>query len=171
MDKKLLLVIDVQNDFVNGSLPAEGAKDIIEPIIQKIEDCIIKGYTVIYTMDTHGNDYFNTDEGKNIPIEHCKLDTYGWQIVQGVYKQGCKIIQKDAFTSKKLLEDIQVENFTSIELLGLCTDICILENALLLKRNIKKATIAVHKNLTAGSTYQKHINALQGLEKNGIKIL
>ncbi len=171
MDKKVLLVIDMQNDFVSGALPAERAKDIVLPVIQKIEECIKNGYTIVYTMDTHDNSYFNTEEGKNLPVEHCQKGSYGWQIVEGVYKQGCKIIQKNAFTSKELVQFIQAANFTNIELVGLCTDICILKNALLLHANVKNATIAVHKHLTAGTTQQKHIATLKILETKKIKIL
>ena len=139
--------------------------------VKKIEECIQNGYTVVYTMDTHSADYLQTEEGINLPIIHCQKGSDGWQLVKGIYKQNCKIIEKDAFTSLEFLQFVEKNNFTTVEFVGLCTDICILENALLLSKSEKNLSIAVHKNLTAGTTYQKHIEALKTLQTIGVQIL
>ena len=140
-------------------------------MIKKIEESIQNGYTVVYTMDTHSANYLQTEEGIKLPIVHCQKESNGWQLVKGIYKPNCKIIEKDTFTSLEFLQFVEKNNFTTVEFVGLCTDICILENVLLLSKNGKNLSIAVHKNLTAGTSYQKHIQALKTLQAIGVQIL
>lgn len=171
MEKKLLVVVDMQNDFINGSLPAEGAATIVKEIKQKIEACLQQGYGIVYTMDTHHSGYLQTVEGKNLPILHCQKGSYGWQLVADIYKEGCTIIEKSTFVAFSLVSFIEKNNFNQIEFVGVCTDICVLENALLLANTLPNLSIAVHKNLTAGTTVQKHKLAIQTLKEHGIHII
>lgn len=171
MCKKIFVVIDMQNDFIDGNLPAEDAKAIVQPLQQKIEDCLKQGYTVVYTMDTHDNDYLMTEEGKNIPIVHCQKGSYGWQLVEGIYKKEQLIFEKAAFVCHELVDFIEKNKFTVVELAGLCTDICIVENALLLQKKLPNISIAVHQNLTAGTTKERHFSTLQHLKEQGIVLL
>lgn len=171
MSKKIFIVIDMQNDFIDGSLPAEGAKEIIKPLYQKIEAYLQQGITVVYTMDTHYTDYLQTEEGKNLPILHCQKGSKGWQLVDTIYKNNAMIFEKSTFIAYSLVEYLKNTSYTLIELAGLCTDICILENALYLQKKLPHLTIAVHKDLTAGTTKEKHASALQLLKEKGITIL
>ncbi len=165
----VLIVIDMQNDFITGSLKNEDAKKIVNGICEKIKS--FKG-KIIATRDTHNLDYLQTNEGKNLPIVHCVKNTSGWeiesQILKELEKKDYKIIDKPTFG---YLGEWNLENVKNIEICGTCTDICVISNALILKAKYPDANVSVIKNLCAGLTEQKHNEALSIMESCQVKII
>lgn len=162
--KKLLIVVDMQNDFVDGALGSSEAQAIVLNVIEKIES--FDG-DIIATYDTHFDDYPKTSEGKKLPVPHCIKGTYGWELNEAVQtaleKKGYASVEKPTFGSVDLPEIIREEYGEEdlyIELCGLCTDICVVSNALLLKANFPEASIAVDASCCAGVTPEKHKAAL-----------
>ena len=131
--KKLLVVIDMQNDFVDGSLGTEEAMKIVPEVQARIEQHKSEGQEVVFTMDTHYDNYLETLEGKNLPVEHCKKETEGWQLCSPLSGYEGKRFEKPTFGSVELAAYARDKDYDSIELVGLCTDICVISNALLLK--------------------------------------
>lgn len=159
-----MIVIDMQNDFIDGSLGTAEAVAIIENVKDKIRQ--YSPEDVIATMDTHGEDYMNTQEGKYLPVEHCIKGTDGWKIREDIASllTGAKIYEKPTFGSMQLAADLkalsEVEEF-ELELIGLCTDICVASNALLLKAYMPEVKISVDPACCAGVTPEKHLAALE----------
>lgn len=167
----LLLVVDMQNDFINGALGTKEAEKILPKVIDKIKN--YKGQ-IIFTRDTHGKDYLKTQEGKNLPVEHCIEGTYGWELQEEIQrlaeKSESRIINKPSFGSlelPKLLKDLRVSN---IELVGLCTDICVISNAMILKAALPEVNISVDSSCCAGVTPESHDNALKAMKMCQIEI-
>ena len=162
--KKILIVVDMQKDFVDGALGTGEAVAIVDNVVKKIE-----GFDgdIIVTYDTHPENYMETQEGKNLPVPHCIKGTDGWKLdakVQAaVDKKAYKVIEKPTFGSTELSEYIR-ENYNpeeiEIELIGLCTDICVVSNALLLKANFTETEISVDASCCAGVTPGSHNAAL-----------
>lgn len=172
--KKLLLVIDMQNDFIHGTLGTKEAIAILPRVINKVahfeED-------VIYTKDTHTADYKNTQEGRNLPVQHCVRGTDGWRLESTLEKlfleKGCTGVEKTTFGAKQLpalLERQYPEGVEEIELVGLCTDICVISNALLLKAFFPEVKISVDAACCAGVTPESHRNALEAMRMCQIEI-
>lgn len=165
--KKFLIVVDMQNDFVDGALGTPEAVKIVPEVVKKIKsypkECIYA------TRDTHGTDYFKTREGKFLPVEHCIIDTPGWQINDEVAKAlgDVNVIDKETFGSTKLAEMLKKEwekEPFSVELVGLCTDICVVSNALLIKAQLPECDITVDAACCAGVTPASHLAALLTME-------
>ena len=162
--RKILIVIDMQNDFIDGSLGTAEALAIVENVKDKISQ--YSPADVIATMDTHGKDYMNTQEGKFLPVEHCIKGTEGWKIREDIAAllDGAKIYEKPTFGSVQLAADLkelsQAEDI-ELELIGLCTDICVVSNALLLKAYMPEVQISVDSSCCAGVTPEKHRAALE----------
>jgi nicotinamidase-related amidase len=162
--KQFLIVVDMQNDFVDGALGSAEAVSIVPLVCEKIKN--FDGQ-IIVTYDTHTEDYMNTLEGKNLPVPHCIKDTAGWQlnkdVEQALANKDYIEIEKPTFGSTDLPEVIKeiagFEDF-EIELLGLCTDICVVSNALLLKANFPEKHISVDSRCSAGVTVDSHNAAL-----------
>ncbi|MBE5845000.1 MAG: cysteine hydrolase [Butyrivibrio sp.] len=171
--RKVLVVIDMQNDFIDGSLGTKEAEAIVPNVVEKI-----KGYKtedIFATRDTHQANYMETQEGKNLPVEHCIEGTKGWEINDEVAKAlgAATIIDKPTFgstiladTMKKLYEKEDLE----IEMVGLCTDICVVSNALMLKAVMPEVKISVDANCCAGVTPEKHNAALETMRSCQIYI-
>ena len=153
---KTLIVIDMQNDFVDGALGTKEAVAIVENVRQKIEQYKARGDEIIFTRDTHGENYPETNEGRNLPVVHCVRGTHGWQLVEGLYVDGAKIIDKPSFG----YTGWGSFNFESVELIGLCTDICVVSNALILKAEFPEIEISVDPSCCAGVTPETHEAAL-----------
>lgn len=169
----ILLVIDMQNDFIDGSLGTPEAVGIVAAVKKKIEE--FDG-TVYFTRDTHQKDYLSTQEGKNLPVEHCIEGTEGWQIrpeLDALRKSD--VIDKPTFGSVKLGEMIKSLNdaqpIDSITLIGLCTDICVLSCALLVKAFVPEVPVKVDASCCAGVTKESHENALNAMQVCQIEIL
>ena len=164
--KKTLIVVDMQNDFIDMALGTPEAVAIVPAVKAKIESYVNQGDEVIFTRDTHGEDYLSTPEGKKLPVPHCIKGTKGWQIADGLYVEGCKIIDKPNFG----WPNWQLEA-DAIELVGLCTDICVVSNALILKANFPEKEIYVDASRCAGVTVDSHNAALTTMKMCQINIL
>ncbi|GAB6181220.1 cysteine hydrolase [Desulfotomaculum defluvii] len=169
---KVLVVIDMQNDFINGALGTEEAIKIVDSAKAKIDSYLEAGDTVIYTQDTHTEAYLQTQEGKTLPVEHCIKGTPGWEISQRVYVSGCPVIEKPSFGSIELAELIAgMGEMQSIELIGICTDICVISNALILKAKMPEVPIMVDASCCAGVTLESHQNALDAMKACQIEVI
>ncbi len=153
---KTLIVIDMQNDFIDGSLGTKEAVAIMPQVKAKIQEYAKCGHEIIFTRDTHGEDYLNTPEGKKLPVVHCIKGTTGWEIADGLYVEGSQIIDKPSFGYTGWGE----RSFEEIELIGLCTDICVVSNALILKALFPNAAINIDPTCCAGVTPESHEAAL-----------
>lgn len=166
---KYLIVVDMQNDFISGSLGSELAKAIVPNVVQKVRSFDGK---VIFTRDTHFADYMQTQEGKNLPVEHCIKDTEGWQICDELKPYVNEVTDKITFGSvdlPKILSDYN-EEIEEIELCGLCTDICVISNAMILKATFPEVKISVDSNCCAGVTMESHNTALSAMKAVQIEV-
>ncbi len=165
--RKILIVIDMQNDFINGALGTKEAEAVVKPVIEKIKSYNIND--VYATRDTHTENYLETNEGRHLPVVHCIKGTAGWEIDKRVAEalKGAVIIDKPAFGSVELagfLRDENMKEQLEIELVGLCTDICVISNALLLKANMPEVNISVDSKCCAGVTPESHRAALETMK-------
>ena len=169
---KILIVVDMQNDFVTGSLANPAAQAIVPKIAKKIDQYLKKGYRVIFTRDTHSADYLETPEGKNLPIPHCIYGTWGWVVVNELNHPECKHIDKSTFGYKYWEYEIYNGNgeIENIELVGTCTDICVISNALLLKTVYPNIPISVDSSCCAGLSPTKHEAALETMRSCQINV-
>lgn len=165
--RNILVVIDMQNDFIDGALGTQEAQAIVGTVVEKI-----KAYPksdVYATRDTHGADYLDTAEGKKLPVEHCIRGTKGWEIHPDIARllEPSHIVDKPTFGSlvlTRLLEEENKQEEIQVELVGLCTDICVVSNALLLKAALPENTICVDASCCAGVTPKSHEAALMTME-------
>ena len=173
--RKLLVVIDMQNDFIDAALGSADAVAIVEPVKEKIRS--YPAEDIYVTMDTHGEDYLQTQEGKYLPVEHCIIGTDGWQIredIEDLLTDDAKIYEKPTFGSTKLAEDLRAlsgEEEIEIELVGLCTDICVVSNAMLLKAFMPEVKISVDAVCCAGVTPERHAAALETMRSCQIQVI
>lgn len=167
---KYLIVVDMQVDFINGALGSDLAVAIVPNVVEKVKSFDGK---VIFTRDTHFEDYMNTQEGKNLPVTHCIKDTDGWQICDELKPYADVIIDKLTFGSIELPDFIKSFNepIEKIELCGLCTDICVISNAVVLKAAFTEVPIAVDSSCCAGVTVESHNNALNAMKVIQIEII
>ena len=169
---KILAVIDMQKDFIDGALGTKEAVQIVDVVEKKADEFLNAGDLVIYTRDTHQSSYLETQEGKNLPVVHCVEGTEGWQIHEKVYKEGCPIIDKPSFGSLELAEWVAArEDVDEIVVVGLCTDICVISNVMILKARLPEILISVAADCCAGVTPQSHQNALEAMKMCQVKIL
>lgn len=171
--RKLLIVVDMQNDFVDGALGTPEAQSIVEKVVEKIRSYPERD--VIVTLDTHTSDYMATQEGKNLPVVHCVRGTKGWELNPAVAEAAAhaKVYEKPTFGSIRLAEDLRVlSQFEDLELelIGLCTDICVVSNALLLKAAMPEVPISVDAACCAGVTPATHDSALATMQMCQIKV-
>ncbi len=172
-DMKFLIVVDMQNDFIDGALGTNEAVSILPAVKKKIENFDGK---VLFTRDTHEEDYLSTQEGENLPVEHCIKGTDGWQIrpeLDALRKE--EAIDKPSFGSVALSQllkayDTYEEKIESITLIGLCTDICVISNAMLIKAFLPETPIFVDAACCAGVTPESHERALDAMKVCQINI-
>lgn len=166
--KSTLIVIDMQKDFIDGVLGTKEAVAIVPRVKKKIEEYKASGREIIYTRDTHFEDtYMKSLEGKKLPVKHCIKDTEGWQLEHGLYVEGSKIIDKLTFGYVGWNE----YDFTDVEICGLCTDICVVSNALILRGNNPNMDILVDAACCAGVTPEKHSAALEVMRSCQIDVV
>lgn len=163
----------MQNDFIDGSLGSEEAVKIVDKVNRLIEK--FDG-PVLYTRDTHYKNYMKTQEGKNLPVSHCIEGTKGWQITSKIPQPGKNcVVDKPTFGStvlaKKVVRMHKSSPFESITLVGLCTDICVISNALILKAALPEVKILVNKSCCAGTSVKNHNNALKAMACCQIEIV
>ena len=157
---KTLIVVDMQNDFIDGSLGTKEAQAIVPNVKKKIQEYKNRGDEIIFTRDTHQSDYLDTPEGKKLPVVHCIEGPKGWQIADGLEVEGCTYIDKPTFGWTHWNE----RTFQEIEMVGLCTDICVVSNALILKATFPSVEITVDASCCAGVTPQTHLAALETMK-------
>ncbi len=165
-----LIVIDMQKDFINGALGTPEAVAILPRVKEKLEAARAAGATVIFTRDTHTEEYLSTNEGAHLPVKHCIRGTDGWQIDPTLHVGDATVIDKPTFGFfgwKDYIPDIPE---LSIELIGLCTDICVVSNALILKALYPEAAISVDPTACAGVTPETHIAALSTMKMCQVKL-
>ena len=166
---RFLIVVDMQNDFISGSLGSSEAQAIVPRVVRKVAS--FQG-TVVFTRDTHTEEYLSTQEGKNLPVLHCVKGTDGWQICKELAPYAQHVVDKGAFGSIDLpaylgtLGDVE-----EVELCGLCTDICVISNAMLLKSAYPETTMKVDASCCAGVTEERHNTALSAMRAVQIQIL
>ncbi len=172
--KKVLIVTDMQNDFVDGCLGTKEAVAIIPAVVKKIMD--FNG-SIIATFDTHGEDYMNTREGKHLPVPHCIKGTGGWklnpEVQKALDKKGYIAVEKTSFGSTDLPELLKKEargEELSVELIGLCTDICVVSNAFIVKAFFPEIEVSVDPECCAGVTPETHEAALLTMKTCQINI-
>lgn len=165
-----LIVVDMQNDFISGSLGSEQAKKIVQNVVEKVKN--FDG-TILFTRDTHGEDYLKTQEGKNLPVPHCIKGTFGHEICDELKPFAKTVVDKQTFGSILLPERIKKgrSKVEKIELCGLCTDICVISNAMILKATFPETEIVVDERCCAGVTEESHQNALNAMRAVQIKII
>ena len=170
--KKTLVVVDMQNDFIDGALGTKEAVAIVPALQKKIEQYKENGGQIIFTSDTHGDVYMDTQEGKNLTVPHCIKDTEGWQIrnVLDAESNADRIIDKDRFGYPGWNE-YKAEDLGDIEIIGLCTDICVVSNAILLKALFPENKISVDAACFAGVTPEAHEAALTTMASCQIEVI
>lgn len=181
---KVLVVVDMQNDFITGSLGTPEARAIVPNVKKKIAESVHNGDLILYTKDTHYNGYLDTMEGKKLPVKHCIYGTDGWEIPYELFPEvdydNMDIISKYTFASTRLArfireyledEDVSIDQVSEIELVGLCTDICVVSNAILLKAVFyDEVEISVDATCCAGVTPETHEAALKVMEMCQINV-
>lgn len=171
--RKILVVVDMQNDFVTGALGSAEAVAIVPAAKRKTER--FSG-EILFTRDMHDKEYLQTQEGKNLPVQHCIKNTEGWRIIPELQSiaEKSKIFDKPAFGSTELMEFLYAENekikIDTITLIGLCTDICVISNAMLFKARLPESVIKIDAACCAGVTPQRHQTALEAMRACQIEI-
>ena len=170
---EVLVVVDMQNDFIDGALGTPEAVEIVPRVLEKIRSFPGRIYA---TMDTHSPDYLQTQEGRNLPVEHCIRGTQGWQLQKEIGKLITDgIIEKPTFGSRQLGETLEALNreepIERITLVGLCTDICVISNALTLKAFLPEVPIQVDAACCAGVSVATHNQALEAMKLCQIQVV
>ena len=171
---RVLVVVDMQNDFVDGSLGTKEAQAIIPKVKVKIDEYDKTHDLILYTQDTHNDKYMMTQEGRNLPVEHCVKETEGWEIVKDIPVKTVPYA-KNTFGSVKLALDLAKDNeiflIESVELVGVCTGICVLSNAVLIKSMLPEVPIIVDASCCACVTPESHKTALDAMKLLQIKVV
>lgn len=175
---RMLVVVDMQNDFIDGALGTREAQEIVPYVVEKIKACGAAGERIVFTMDTHGDDYTDTQEGRNLPVPHCIKGSKGWEICDGIKAavdlEKYKIYEKGAFGSDKFAMDLAhgaYKDVTEIEFVGLCTDICVISNAILAKTFLPETKVVVDAECCAGVTPQSHEQALGAMKMCQVEVI
>ena len=169
--KNVLLVVDMQNDFIDGALGTKEAEAIVNNVIAKIE-----GFDgeVIFTRDTHYDNYMDTQEGKKLPVKHCIKDSNGWNICESIDElrtDAMQVFDKPTFGSVELAKYLCIDKeIESVTLIGLCTDICVISNAMLIKAFMPEIRVIVDAKCCAGVTPESHFNALEAMKMCQIEV-
>ncbi|MDD4316643.1 MAG: cysteine hydrolase [Clostridia bacterium] len=168
MPKKILIVIDMQNDFITGSLGSKAAEGIVPIVAEKIKKQQAEGGEIVFTLDTHDDGYMNTPEGKALPVPHCIKGTLGHQLSTAIGSGQAILIEKPTFGSLKWTG---IRDGDELELCGLCTDICLVSNALILKAKFPNSKITVDSVACAGTSKEAHQAALTVMRSCQIEVI
>lgn len=172
--RDILIVVDMQKDFIDGSLGTKEAEAIVDRVVEEIGK--YEAENIIATRDTHPENYLETQEGRRLPVVHCVKDTPGWEINQKVAEalRGAQIIDKPTFGSRKLAEELSAiaeREEIRVTLVGLCTDICVVSNALLIKAFLPEIPVRVIAACCAGVTPASHEAALTTMKMCQIEVI
>lgn len=181
--RKALVVIDMQNDFVTGVFKNEAAIKIVPNVVDKVKTALEEGKTIFFTRDTHDENYADTEEGRNLPIPHCIKNSKGWALIPELkfafdteYLKTLKnghtvyVIDKSAFGSDELGRKMGFIGYDVVEFIGVCTDICVISNAVVVKTFIPNAHIIVDASCCAGTTEQRHKTAIEAMKVLQIEV-
>ena len=157
---KTLIVVDMQNDFIDGALGTKEAVAILENVKKKIRECYENGCQIIFTRDTHHENYLQTNEGRNLPVKHCIKGSSGWQIAEGLEVPKAIYIDKPTFGYVNWSEF----ELGDVEIIGLCTDICVVSNALIIKAIFPENNVYVDASCCAGVTPETHKASLETMK-------
>lgn len=174
---EILVVVDMQNDFVSGALGTKEAVGIVPFVVGRVVEAVNREETVIFTRDTHEQNYMDTQEGRKLPVPHCIRGTEGWQIIPQLqeYTAHTQPIDKPTFGSVDLAEALRIVGqrmpIEKVTLIGLCTDICVISNALMIKASLPEVEIVVDAKCCAGVTPESHANALAAMKMCQITVV
>lgn len=175
--KKLLVVVDYQNDFVDGALGFVGAEKLDEGIYEKVKEYIAHGDYIAYTMDTHLDDYLETREGKALPIPHCIIGTDGWQLYGNTGKllsltKNAIALQKYTFgVSPEIMADLTMHDIEEIEICGLVTNMCVISNVAVFQAKFPNAQITVDASLCDSFDKELHMETLHVLKGMQVNVI
>ncbi len=169
--KRLLVVVDMQKDFIDGSLGTAEARAIVEAVKEKILAYERAGDEVIFTMDTHFDDYLQTQEGRKLPVKHCVKGSDGWKLHEELDGFQGKRFEKNTFGSPECGQYVARGGYSAVELVGLCTDICVISNAMVIKAMSPEVPVAVDSRCCAGVTPESHKNALEAMKMCQIEVV
>lgn len=162
---KVLAVIDMQKDFIDGALGTKEAVSIVPMVAARIQQARRDGEQVVFTRDTHHADYLSTQEGRLLPVPHCISGTPGWELAPELEIADAPIFDKPSFGSPQLAAYLKaLRELEQVELVGLCTDICVISNALLIKALLPELPLVVRAGCCAGVTPERHFNALRAMQ-------
>ncbi len=175
MKKKVLVVIDMQNDFITGVLGNKECVEVVANVINRMKRAKEEGWHIICTKDTHEEDYLKTGEGKRLPVKHCIRGTEGAELIDEIkalekeWEEESVFLtesplEKSAFGSTELSRILSTYDINEIELIGVCTDICVISNAMILRSDFPNIEVSVNSNCTAGVTVESHKNALNAMK-------
>ncbi|MBR3808138.1 MAG: cysteine hydrolase [Lachnospiraceae bacterium] len=165
--KKTLVVVDMQKDFIDGALGTKEAVAIVDNVKKKIAMYKENGDEIIFTRDTHQTNYMETNEGKHLPVEHCIEGTVGWEIGEGLEVEGAIYINKPSFGYMNWKD----YNLEEVEIIGLCTDICVVSNALIIKATFPEIKVSVDASCCAGVTPESHAAALTTMKMCQVEVI
>lgn len=175
--KKLLMVVDMQNDFVDGALGTPEAQAIVPKVRAKVAEAVKANIPICFTRDTHDEFYLKTQEGKHLPVEHCIKGTHGHEILDGLIPENAvyTVIDKPTFgyipIFDILAESDMISDDTEIEIIGICTDICVVSNALIIKALFPEAKVTVDAECCAGVTVESHKAALLTMKMCQVNVI
>ncbi|MBR6580483.1 MAG: cysteine hydrolase [Ruminococcus sp.] len=174
---KVFIVIDMQNDFISGALGNPQTLAVAEPMTDRVKEIIGEGTEILYTLDTHYENYNDTQEGKNLPVPHCIKGTEGHRLIPELMEiigDESRAVEKITFGSKELPQrviDVCGGVPDEIELAGVCTDICVISNAMILKTFFPETKIIVNSKCCAGVTPESHSRALEAMKMCQIDVI
>lgn len=169
---KVLAIIDMQKDFIDGALGTKEAVAIVPKVAARLAQAQADGETVVFTRDTHHADYLSTQEGQKLPVPHCLEGTDGWQIDAALAVEDAPVFDKPGFGSPALIEYLRsLPALEGVEFIGLCTDICVITNAMMTKGALPEVPLSVRADCCAGVTPQSHETALQAMRMCQISIV
>ena len=169
---KVLAIIDMQKDFIDGALGTKEAVSIVPKVAARLKKAREDGETVVFTRDTHHADYLSTQEGRKLPVPHCMEGTAGWQIDAALAVEDAPVFDKPGFGSPALIEYLRsLPALEGVEFIGLCTDICVITNAMMTKGALPEVPLSVRADCCAGVTAQSHETALQAMRMCQISIV
>ena len=170
---KILIVVDMQHDFIDGPLGTKEARTIV-PKVKKLISNLSEGDFIIFTQDTHTEDYLYTQEGKKLPVKHCIEDTHGWEILEELTEEACKgkagayVMEKCCFGTIDIVNqiDYMIQHAPIDEILfcGVCTDICVVSNALIVKSAFPDTSVTIIEDACAGTTPENHDAAIRVMQ-------
>lgn len=171
-----LIVIDMQKDFIDGPLGSPEAQAVVPKVLERIHSALTHGRTLLFTQDTHQTDYLDTSEGRHLPVPHCVEGTDGWRLHEAIAPYAHNAVKKPAFGAPALIDLLKKEAADGgvnldIELCGVCTDICVVSNALLIRSHLPEAALRVRADCCAGVTPRRHEAALDVLRACQVEVM